>query len=232
MVLCLTARRPRLGAVLAKPTCQRLFAAQTTFRWGDTFNTVALVVLVFRRSAWALDHWRGHRSAAAGPPGQHLTPAGAGVRAPTATWPGRRGPVQHPQPGDRHGALAAYGVGTSTGMVTYNALLQAEVARGCVGGCSPASICCARPAGWPHSRSAASRPTPWDPRGVLPRWPVAAGGWHDRICRAAATRYLGPRRQPHCSLTDQGRLHVGQISSSKPNFGYGNDPSRKRSGRR
>jgi MFS family permease len=43
-----TAKRPELGTVLAKPTYRRLFAAQTISRWGDTFNTVALVVLVFR----------------------------------------------------------------------------------------------------------------------------------------------------------------------------------------
>jgi MFS family permease len=34
--------------VLANPAYQRLFAAQTISRWGDTFNMVALVVLVFR----------------------------------------------------------------------------------------------------------------------------------------------------------------------------------------
>ena len=43
-----TAKRPGLGAVLARPACRRLFAAQTISRWGDTFNTVALVVLLFR----------------------------------------------------------------------------------------------------------------------------------------------------------------------------------------
>jgi predicted MFS family arabinose efflux permease len=43
-----TAKRPGLAAVLARPTYRRLFAAQTISRWGDTFNTVALVVLVFR----------------------------------------------------------------------------------------------------------------------------------------------------------------------------------------
>jgi MFS family permease len=43
-----TARRPGLGAVLARPAYRRLFAAQTISRWGDTFNTVALVILVFR----------------------------------------------------------------------------------------------------------------------------------------------------------------------------------------
>jgi predicted MFS family arabinose efflux permease len=43
-----TARRPGLGTVLAKPAYRHLFAAQTISRWGDTFNTVALVVLVFR----------------------------------------------------------------------------------------------------------------------------------------------------------------------------------------
>ncbi len=41
-------RPPGLRAVLAKPAYRRLFAAQTISRWGDTFNTVALVVLVFR----------------------------------------------------------------------------------------------------------------------------------------------------------------------------------------
>jgi MFS family permease len=43
-----TAKRPGLGTILAKPAYRRLFAAQTISRWGDTFNTVALVVLVFR----------------------------------------------------------------------------------------------------------------------------------------------------------------------------------------
>jgi predicted MFS family arabinose efflux permease len=41
-------RRPGLGSVLANPAYRRLFAAQTISRWGDTFNLVALVVLVFR----------------------------------------------------------------------------------------------------------------------------------------------------------------------------------------
>ena len=43
-----TARKPGLGSVLAKAGYRRLFAAQTISRWGDTLNTVALVVLVFR----------------------------------------------------------------------------------------------------------------------------------------------------------------------------------------
>jgi predicted MFS family arabinose efflux permease len=43
-----TAKRPGLGALLARPAYRRLFAAQTISRWGDTFNTIALVVLVFR----------------------------------------------------------------------------------------------------------------------------------------------------------------------------------------
>jgi MFS family permease len=42
------ARRPGLGSVLANPAYRRLFAAQTVSRWGDTFNLVALVVLVFQ----------------------------------------------------------------------------------------------------------------------------------------------------------------------------------------
>lgn len=41
-------KRPGLRLVLAKPGYRRLFAAQTISRWGDTVNTVALVVLVFR----------------------------------------------------------------------------------------------------------------------------------------------------------------------------------------
>jgi hypothetical protein len=41
-------RRPGLATVLANPAYCRLFAAQTVSRWGDTFNLVALVVLVFR----------------------------------------------------------------------------------------------------------------------------------------------------------------------------------------
>jgi MFS family permease len=45
------------------------------------------------------------------------------------------------------GALAVYGVGTSTGMVTYNSLLQAESPPRYAGACSPASTCCGRPAG-------------------------------------------------------------------------------------
>jgi MFS family permease len=43
-----TVKRPGLRSVLAKPGYRRLFAAQTISRWGDTVNTVALVVLVFR----------------------------------------------------------------------------------------------------------------------------------------------------------------------------------------
>jgi predicted MFS family arabinose efflux permease len=41
-------RRPGLVAVLGKGAYRRLFVAQTVSRWGDTFSTVALVVLVFR----------------------------------------------------------------------------------------------------------------------------------------------------------------------------------------
>src|SRR5258707_4916891 len=43
-----TARRPGLRPVLANAGYRRLLAAQTISRWGDTVNTVALVVLVFR----------------------------------------------------------------------------------------------------------------------------------------------------------------------------------------
>lgn len=39
--------RPGLRSVLRSPEYRRLFAAQTVSRWGDTFNTVALAVLVF-----------------------------------------------------------------------------------------------------------------------------------------------------------------------------------------
>jgi hypothetical protein len=43
--------RPGLAAVLAKPAYRRLFVAQTTSRWGDTFSTVALnAVLAAGRS--------------------------------------------------------------------------------------------------------------------------------------------------------------------------------------
>lgn len=38
----------RLRSLLRRPGYRGLFAAQTVSRWGDTFNTVALVVLVFR----------------------------------------------------------------------------------------------------------------------------------------------------------------------------------------
>jgi multisubunit Na+/H+ antiporter MnhG subunit len=44
----ISGKRPGLGAVLARPAYRRLFAAQTISRWGDTFSTVALVILVFR----------------------------------------------------------------------------------------------------------------------------------------------------------------------------------------
>jgi hypothetical protein len=41
-------RRPGLAVVLGNGAYRRLFVAQTVSRWGDTFSTVALVVLVFR----------------------------------------------------------------------------------------------------------------------------------------------------------------------------------------
>ncbi len=41
-------RRPGLRRVLAQPGFRGLFAAQTISRWGDTFNSVALVILVYR----------------------------------------------------------------------------------------------------------------------------------------------------------------------------------------
>jgi MFS family permease len=43
-----TTGRPGLRSVLASNGYRRLFAAQTISRWGDTVNTVAVVVLVFR----------------------------------------------------------------------------------------------------------------------------------------------------------------------------------------
>jgi MFS family permease len=43
-----TAKRPGLRSVLANDGYRRLFAAQPISRWGDTVNTLALVVLVFR----------------------------------------------------------------------------------------------------------------------------------------------------------------------------------------
>lgn len=39
---------PPLRLLAARPAFRRLFLAQTVSRWGDTFNAVALVVLVFR----------------------------------------------------------------------------------------------------------------------------------------------------------------------------------------
>lgn len=105
-----TAKRPGLAAILAKPAYRRLFAAQTISRWGDTFNTVALVVLVFRLTgsgpgrhrrrhrrdrpgAARPNRRRGHRPAAAG--------AGAGRRRPVAHGPGWRRPPGRPAPGSR-----------------------------------------------------------------------------------------------------------------------------------
>jgi hypothetical protein len=43
-----TVKRPGLRSVLTRAGYRRLFAAQTISRWGDTVNTVALVVLVYR----------------------------------------------------------------------------------------------------------------------------------------------------------------------------------------
>ncbi|MEO5680013.1 MAG: MFS transporter, partial [Acidimicrobiales bacterium] len=44
------ATRPpsRLRRALRRPGFRRLFAAQTISRWGDTFSSVALVILVYR----------------------------------------------------------------------------------------------------------------------------------------------------------------------------------------
>lgn len=39
---------PGVRRVLARPEFRRLFAAQTISRWGDTFNAVALVILVYQ----------------------------------------------------------------------------------------------------------------------------------------------------------------------------------------
>lgn len=45
-----SARAPRLGltAILRRPGFGRFFAARTISQWGDTFNSVALVILVYR----------------------------------------------------------------------------------------------------------------------------------------------------------------------------------------
>lgn len=40
--------RPPLRRALRRPGFRRLFAAQTVSRWGDTFNSVALVIVVYR----------------------------------------------------------------------------------------------------------------------------------------------------------------------------------------
>src|SRR5215210_7067033 len=47
-------KRPGLRSVLAHRHYRRLWAAQTVSRWGDTFATVALAVLVFRISGSGL----------------------------------------------------------------------------------------------------------------------------------------------------------------------------------
>lgn len=47
-------RRPGLRSVLANRGYRQLFAAQTISRWGDTVNTIALVVLVFQLSGSGL----------------------------------------------------------------------------------------------------------------------------------------------------------------------------------
>ncbi len=46
---------PSLRAVLGVPGFRRLFLAQTVSRWGDTFNAVALVVLVYRLTGSGLE---------------------------------------------------------------------------------------------------------------------------------------------------------------------------------
>jgi len=46
---------PSLRATLAVPGFRRLFLAQTVSRWGDTFNAVALVVLVYRLTGSGLE---------------------------------------------------------------------------------------------------------------------------------------------------------------------------------
>jgi hypothetical protein len=94
--------------VLARPCPPRLVAAQTISRWGDTFNTVALVVLVFRLTGSGLGVTgaviaeiapvlllapagrRGHRPAAAG--------AGADCGRPVAHGPGRAAAPGRPAP--------------------------------------------------------------------------------------------------------------------------------------
>lgn len=47
-------RRPGFRSVLRKPGFRHLFAAQTVSRWGDTFWTVALAIVVFRRTGSGL----------------------------------------------------------------------------------------------------------------------------------------------------------------------------------
>ncbi len=46
--MTVTAGPSALRRALARPGFRRLFAAQTVSRWGDTFNSVALVILVYR----------------------------------------------------------------------------------------------------------------------------------------------------------------------------------------
>ena len=39
---------PRPGRAFRAPAFRRFFVAQTVSKWGDTFNGVALVILVYR----------------------------------------------------------------------------------------------------------------------------------------------------------------------------------------
>jgi hypothetical protein len=60
-------RRPGLRSVLASSGYRRLLAAQTISRCGDTVNTVALVVLVFRTSPGNCRHLREQADPSASP---------------------------------------------------------------------------------------------------------------------------------------------------------------------
>ncbi len=59
-------------------------------------------------------------------------------------------------------ALAVYGAGTSTGMVTYNSLLKLKSQRHCAAECSRASTRYGRPEDWPPWHWAPLWQTSWE----------------------------------------------------------------------
>ena len=120
--------------MLARPGYGRLFAAQTISRWGDTVSTVALVVLVYRLTGSGFEALLGAIGAGAALGPLLLARLASNPRRPALVFGPYllRGLVDLVLAITRNlpaalAALACYGVGTSTGMVTYNSLLQAHV---------------------------------------------------------------------------------------------------------